>query len=114
MHQVNFKLFLLGCGKLFVADGNWKLRYAHCMWKVPITLPGFGEINYPRICPLSPKRGHAFCIQHCKQAALLGFQTELRPFLERCGMSKDDVEQGKEHTTDECYEHKCNYYSGAK
>ena len=53
-----------GCGKLYVADGNWKLRYAHCMWKVPMTVSGFGDVNYPTICPLSPDRGHAFCKSH--------------------------------------------------
>ena len=101
-------MFLLGCEKLFVADGNWKLRYAHCMRKVPITLPGFGDINYFRICLfLQNEAMHSAC-------STAGFPTELRPFLERCGMSKDDVEQGKEHTTYECYEHKFNYYSGAK
>ena len=38
-----------------MADGNWKLRYAHCMWKVPVTVAGFGKVNYPSICPLPPK-----------------------------------------------------------
>lgn len=25
--------FILGCGKLWVADGQWKLMFAHCMMK---------------------------------------------------------------------------------
>ena len=25
--------FILGCGKLWVADGQWKLIFAHCMMK---------------------------------------------------------------------------------
>ena len=58
----------VGCGQLYVADGNWKLRYAHCMWKVPVMLTSFGKINYPSICPLSPKRGQAFCQSHCEKA----------------------------------------------
>ena len=77
-----------------MADGNWKLRYVHCMWKVPIKLPNFGEINYPRICPLSPKRGHAFCDAHCKEATAQGHPTELRAFLKSCGISKENIEQG--------------------
>ena len=77
-----------------MADGNWKLRYAHCMWKVPIKLPQFGEINYPKICPLSPKRGHAFCEAHCTQAQLQGYPTELRPFLKQCGLVKEHIEEG--------------------
>ncbi|CAB4011283.1 Hypothetical predicted protein [Paramuricea clavata] len=89
-----------GCGNLFVADGNWKLRYAHCMWKVPIKLPEFGEINYPQICPLSPRCGHAFCEAHCKEATVQGYPTELRPFLKSCGISKEGIEQGKYDTKD--------------
>jgi hypothetical protein len=64
------------------------------MWKVPLKLPGFGEINYPKICPLSPKRGHAFCEFHCKQAVLQGYPSELRPFLKKCGVSKKEIDQG--------------------
>ena len=75
-----------GCGKLYVADGNWKLRYAHCMWKVPVTVSGFGDVNYPTICPLSPDRGHAFCKSHCIMAKAAGYPSELRPFLQKCGV----------------------------
>jgi hypothetical protein len=84
----------VGCGQLYVADGNWKLRYAHCMWKVPIELVGFGKINYPSICPLTPKRGHAFCEKHCKNAQTQGYPTKLREFLKRCGVSDRNVEEG--------------------
>jgi hypothetical protein len=48
------------------------------MWKVPIEVSGFGKINYPNICPLSPKRGHAFCDKHCENATSLGYPTMLR------------------------------------
>lgn len=77
-----------------MADGNWKLRYAHCMWKVPVSLEGFGKINYPSVCPLSPKRGHAFCEAHCEKAQTLGYVTELKKFLERCGVSGKNVNEG--------------------
>jgi hypothetical protein len=70
------------------------------MWKVPIKLPEFGEINYPQICPLSPRRGHAFCEAHCKEATVQGYPTELRPFLKSCGVSKEGIEQGKLDTKD--------------
>jgi hypothetical protein len=84
----------IGCGNLYVADGNWKLRYAHCMWKVPIKLDGFGKINYPNICPLTPKRGHAFCETHCKTAERLCYPTKLREFLKKCGVLNTDVDEG--------------------
>ncbi len=87
-------LYCIGCGKLYVADGNWKLRYAHCMWKVPVVIPGFGKINYPSVCPLSPKRGQAFCPMHCEKAQALGYATELRMFLKRCGVGDSNVANG--------------------
>lgn len=83
-----------GCGKLYVADGNWKLRYPHCMWKVPVTVPGFGDVNYPTICPSSPERGHAFCKSHCMMAKAAGYPSELRPFLEKCGVMDVDLFTG--------------------
>lgn len=82
--------FLAGCGQLCVADGNWKLRYAHCMWKVPVIVPGFGEAKYPNICPLSPKRGHAFCEKHCQIAVAAGYPSELCSFLKKCGVPDAD------------------------
>ena len=84
----------VGCGQLYVADGNWKLRYAHCMWKVPVSIPGFGKVNYPSICPLSPKRGHAFCPTHCEKGQALGYPTELRAFFKKCGVDGKDIDQG--------------------
>ena len=77
-----------------MADGNWKLRYAHCMWKVPVEISGFGKINYLSVCPLSPKRGHAFCEAHCKKANQLGFPSELRSFYKHCGISDGNIING--------------------
>ncbi len=77
-----------------MADGIWKLRYSHCMWKVPVTIHGFGKINYPSVCPLSPKRGQAFCEAHCGKANQLGIPTELRKFYRSCGVSGASVDEG--------------------
>lgn len=60
------------------------------MWKVPVTVPGFGEVNYPNICPLSPLRGQAFCRKHCEIASAAGYPSELRPFLKKCGVPDAD------------------------
>ncbi len=95
-------LCYLGCGQLYVADGNWKLRYAHCMWKVPVSIEGFGAINYPDICPLSPKRGHAFCEEHCLKSSSLGVPTELREFYRYCGVASMDIKSG-------LFQQLCNY-----
>lgn len=98
--QVRFKnlkhiIFVhIGCGKLYVADGNWKLRYAHCMWKVPIEIEGFGKVNYPNVCPLSPKRGHAFCATHCEKAEMLGYPPKTKDFFKTCGVMDTTIEEG--------------------
>ena len=50
-----------GCGVMYVADGNWKLKYSHCMWQVPVNVEGFNnQVNYPDVCPLSPERGQNY------------------------------------------------------
>jgi hypothetical protein len=92
MHYI--VIFSAGCGQLYVADGNWKLRYAHCMWKVPIHIEGFGKVNYPSVCPLSPKRGHAFCDAHCKNAEMLGYPSKTNKFFKNCGVMDTTIEEG--------------------
>ena len=83
-------LIFLGCGGLYVADGNWKLKYAHCVWKVPIQVEGFHKaINYPDIWPRSPERGKAFCTHHCTMAAQAKIPCRLHEFLKHCEMEKD-------------------------
>lgn len=58
------------------------------MWKVPVTVPGFGE--YPNICPLSRQRGHVFWGKHCQMAVAVGYPSELRLFLKKCGVPDAD------------------------
>jgi hypothetical protein len=64
------------------------------MWKVPVEIEGFGSVNYPKICPLSPQRGHAFCGDHCKKAQVLGYPSKTKEFFERCGIVDSTVEEG--------------------
>jgi len=81
-------LLSTGCGIMYVADGNWKLKYPHCMWKVPIEVEGFNkQVNYPNICPLSPERGQAFCKTHCEIAKENNIPHGLHEFLKYCGIS---------------------------
>ena len=64
------------------------------MWKVPVSVPGFGNINYPNVCPLSPKRSHAFCEAHCKKAKFMGKETELKKIYHNCGVEGLDIGEG--------------------
>jgi hypothetical protein len=64
------------------------------MWKVPVSVSGFGKINYPSICPLSPKRGHAFCNEHSEKAQAMGYETGLRDLYKKCGVTGVEVDQG--------------------
>ena len=83
-------LNVTGCGALYVADGSWKLRHLHCMWKVPVEIKGFGQINYPSVCPLTPVRGKAFCTIHVAAAEKQQIKTDLKAFLKTCGLDDDD------------------------
>ena len=59
----NFVCFA-GCGKLFVTDGIWKLRYPICTHKVPMVVQGCPLLHYPDCCPGEPVHGKPFCRNH--------------------------------------------------
>ncbi|XP_078348467.1 uncharacterized protein LOC144633485 [Oculina patagonica] len=73
-----------GCGKLWVIDGNWKLRFLHCMYKVKNAIPSLPMVNYPDICAATPEKGKAFCKTHCSNLSEQGIPTGLKEFLEYC------------------------------
>ena len=73
-----------GCGRLYVADGNWKLHYPICMFTSKPTARGLDKF-VPHICTKSPLSGQAFCEDHCSVIKQMGFPTGLRPFIKSCG-----------------------------
>lgn len=74
--------YTIGCGRLFSIDGNWKICYPHCMWKVPTETKGFkGKLQYIDSCPNEPHHAQALCEQHCSEASLLGIPTELKEYI---------------------------------
>ena len=78
-----------GCGKLYVADGNWKLHYPICMFSMPSTVRGLEEF-VPNVCTQEPATGRAFCVQHCGVFEREGIPTDLRPLLRYCGANPDN------------------------
>ena len=59
----------IGCGHLYSFDGNWKLVYPVCMFRVPKEVTGFSHhLRYVDTCPNEPVCGHAFCEVHCNEA----------------------------------------------
>ncbi|XP_065896620.1 uncharacterized protein [Dysidea avara] len=79
-----------GCGKLYSFDGNWKLRYPVCMYRVPKEVTGFSRrLRYVDTCPNEPKFGHAFCEIHCTEAEKSNIPSKLREYLRYCGVLKD-------------------------
>ena len=71
----------LGCGRLYSIDGNWKLCYPHCMWRVPMEVQGFnGCLQYVDSCPNEPQPGQTLCSQHCEVAASNGVPTLLKEY----------------------------------
>lgn len=85
-------MYFSGCGQLYVMDGNWKLCYAHCMFPVDVKIPGYEkEINYPKICPLSPKYKSAFCPRHHDIVEKTAIPTELKHFVLFCRNKKQGI-----------------------
>ena len=79
----------VGCGKLYSFDGNWKLRYPVCMFRVPKEVTGFSRrLRYVDTCPNEPKFGHAFCEAHCIEAVKSNIPSKLREYLRYCGILK--------------------------
>ena len=71
----------IGCGSLYSIDGNWKICYPHCMWRVPSEVSGFeGQLKYVDCCPNEPESTKAFCHQHCEEAKLQGIPTSLKEY----------------------------------
>lgn len=83
---------ILGCGQLYVMDGNWKLCYVHCMFPVDVKIPGYEkEINYPNICPLTPKHQSAFCPRHHNIVENKDIPTNVKQFLLHCRKKKQGI-----------------------
>ena len=81
---------LTGCGKLFSIDGNWKLSYPICMYRVPKQISGFdGALKYVDSCPNQPAPWMAFCEHHCSVATTKGVPCPLREFLQHIGVNHD-------------------------
>ena len=87
MLHIIYVLLNVGCGTVFSIDGNWKLCYPVCMYRVPKEVSGFdGKLGYVDTCPNSPLPGKAFCSHHCSLAEREGKPTGLRQFLRFCGV----------------------------
>lgn len=87
-----------GCGKLYVMDGNWKLCYPICMYRVPKEILGFnGALKYVDSCPNQPEPHMAFCHDHCRVASVKRIPTRLKEYLKYAGIN--GVEYTKENST---------------
>ncbi|XP_038066277.1 uncharacterized protein LOC119736303 [Patiria miniata] len=73
-----------GCGRVFVADGIWKLSFPHCMFKVKSIVSGIPVPSLPNVCTKSPAYGKAFCLEHCTAVEKESIPTDLRTFLKYC------------------------------
>ena len=88
-----------GCGRLYVADGCWKLHYAICMYNVP-TEKGT-EKYLPNVCTRAPMTGQAFCSAHCKELESDGIPTGLRPFIKSCGANPENYSKDEKKKVEE-------------
>ena len=53
-----YVLLDVGCGTVFSTDGNWKLCYPVCMYRVSKEVSGFdGKLGDVDTCPTSPLAG---------------------------------------------------------
>ena len=68
-------------------DGNWKLCYPICMYRVPKEISGFdGALQYVDSCPNQPVPGMAFCTEHCMVADSEGVPCSLKDFIKYSGV----------------------------
>ena len=70
-----------GCGTLWSLDGNWKLTYPICMYRVPKNVPFGGTLQYVSSCPKQPVPNMAFCVEHCEIAKKQKIPSELHEYL---------------------------------
>ena len=80
--------FILGCGKCWAIDGNWKLCFPHCMFPVVCKVPNLPLLKFPSVCTSQPKSKSAFCVAHYSKAEQLGYPTDVKGFLRFCGAQK--------------------------
>lgn len=74
-----------GCKWVVSVDGLWKLSYPICMWEMMHNYPGEIDEYLPNACPEDPAYGKAFCHKHSTTVEELGYPSDLRPFLDKCG-----------------------------
>ena len=86
-----------GCGNVSVVDGNWKLTHKICMWNPKSRHPTQNILKtYPNVCSEQPAYGSAFCVEHSRTVEDLGYPSELRKFLEKCGANPNSYnKEGK-------------------
>lgn len=87
---------VLGCGILYVMDGNWKLCYSHCMFPTEVKISGFEkDVNYPNVCPMSPIYNSAFCEVHNAIMKKKQIPTRIKDFLLYCKDKKQGICMGQ-------------------
>ena len=79
---------MLGCGRCYAVDGNWKLTFPHCMFPVKssIHIPG---LNFADICPNQPVGNQAFCEEHLALAIEAGYPMKVPEFIRFCGANSN-------------------------
>ena len=75
-----YLILYVGCGKLLVTDGIWKLNYPICLYKVPVKVDGI-KVNMPDCCPNQPLHGKPFCQFHIEKLHDLGIPDDLLGFV---------------------------------
>ena len=79
-----------GCGQVASVDGNWKLSYKICFWCPQDKYPDQNILEaYPKVCAEEPAFGSAFCSAHSRLVETLGYPSQLRPFISKCGADPD-------------------------
>ena len=82
-----------GCGTLWSLDGNWKLSYPVCMFKVARYGQAFqGKLKYVSSCSREPIHGLAFCEEHCADADKLNIPKTLRGYIKHCKERKQSCD----------------------
>ena len=75
----------IGCDRCYALDGNWKIKFPHCMMPVKgDNMHLSGSLRFVDVCPNQPSGKLAFCEEHLPVAVSNSYPTTVQEFVKFC------------------------------